>query len=486
MCLQTSSVRPYQKWNWNGNDIVHDSAIPASRPLKAKGKVIDKYQVDIRQFLTIENNSVISSALITLIEGLSDNDKLKFYKSDKGNFDFRVRKCQEFLSCITYINSKSKYDQWQFPEETWELKAGDCEDIAFLLASLLAASRISDYCIRVALGTVVNHGSKKTKQQWEHAWVMYQNEGGVWEIIEPLLFVRLEEDAKPVYATEGTSALPTEDLDIEYLPYYVFNRSHLWRVRTCDPVIKKDFQDYIQTEREYFHKFNPGFAARVHNSIFDEALEGMSWFDRQRVKATSLYIDVNTIAYDPRDHFDFAYIESSWQRIEERLKKRTLEDFALAIHAIGDFYAHSYYGYFMLKEDADTIPLYNPKKPLPADLLTYDFSKLGGLPGCEAKGKGGCKPEQIWIGKLISGQWWRWYASIPDSLQDNPDFPARRCLPDHDAVAVDGQKFDADKHKLFNEKDYNRQFAARKKAAVEHIKQVYAKWNRKRKSAKKR
>jgi hypothetical protein len=52
-------------------------------------------------------------------------------------------------------------------------------------------------------------------------------------------------------------------------------------------------------------------------------------------------------------------------------------------------------------------------------------------------------------------------------------------LPDHDAVAVDSQKYDADKHKLFSEKDYNRQFAARRKAAIEHIKQVYAKWKKK-------
>jgi hypothetical protein len=329
------------------------------------------------------------------------------------------------------------------------------------------------------LGRVINHASKKKKQGWEHAWVMYQNEGGVWEIIEPLLFVREDQNPEPVYTTIIPGANNNEELDIEYLPFYVFNRSHLWKVRTCDPVIKEGFSEYINDEREYFNKFNPGFAAKVHNSIFDEALQGMSWFNKQVVKATSLYIDVNTIAYDPRDHFDFAYVDESWQRVGERLAKGTLEAFALAIHAIGDFYAHSYYGYFMLKQGAASIPIYDPKKPLPASALRYDFSKFGKLPGCEAQGKPGFKPEDYWQGKLISGQWWRSYAAIPNDLQYSPDFPQRRCLPDHDTVAVDQDKYDPDKHKLFSKEDYERQFSARKQAAIDHIKQVYKNWKKK-------
>lgn len=478
MCLHTSPVRPYQKWNWNGSEIVHDTAIPASRKLTRKNKIIKKFPVDIREFLTIENNAVISKLIGAMVKELPDDEQVKFYKNDKGNFDFRVRKCQEFMKHITYVDANSKYDEWQFPEETWELKSGDCEDVAFILASVLSGCNISDYCIRVALGKVINHA--EDHQQWEHAWVMYQNEAGVWEIIEPLLFVK-----QALTIKSKNSALKKFNpaaLDIEYLPYYVFNKEHLWRVRNYDPVIKQDFTEYLISERNYFNKFNPGFAANVHNTIYHEALKEMSWVNRQVVIATSLYIDVNTVAYDPRDHFDFAYIDEGWQRVEKNLSTGKLTDFALAVHAIGDFYAHSYYGYFMLKTGKDKIPVYDPRKPLPAAALKYDFSALGELPGCDpSKWKKGTKSaEQLWQGKLISGQWWRWFAAIPDELQNSADFARRRCLPDHDAVAVDSQSYDPDKHKLFKTpEEYQRQYQARVNAAIEHIKQVYRVWKQK-------
>jgi hypothetical protein len=478
MCLQTSSIRPYQKWNWNGSEIVFDTSIPVSRQIIREKKTITKFPVDIREFITIENNAVIKHVINKIISVLPDAEQVKFYKNAIGNFDFRVRKCQEYLKNISYSDAKSNYDTWQFPEETLELKTGDCEDLAFMLASLIFSCGISDYCVRVALGKVINHASTGKNQHWEHAWVMYQNENGVWEIIEPLLFARQTKTKKT-----GTlpDALSPASFDIEYLPHYVFNRHHLWRVRTYDTVIRNSFKDYLTHDRNYFNKFNPGFAAQVHNTIFHEALKGMSWFDLQRVIATSLYIDVNTIAYDPRDHFDFAYVDKSWERINDRLATKSLEDFALAIHAIGDFYAHTYYGYFALDPVTNKIPVYNPANPIDPASLKYNFSTLGGLPGNKLSK---CRPgvasaEELWTGKLISGQWYRWYASIPNDIQKNDDFCTRRCLPDHDAVAVDSEKFDPAKHKLFKtQTEYKKQFDARKQAATEHIKLVYKQWKK--------
>lgn len=479
MCLQTSSIRPYQKWNWNGSEIVYDTSIPASRKLIRGKKTILKFPVDIREFISIENNAVIKSVIKKIIFDLSEDERLQFYKNEKGNFDFRVRKCQEYLKNIAYIDAKSNYDEWQFPEETLELKSGDCEDLAFTLASLILSSGISDYCVRVSLGKVINHGSTSKNQHWEHAWVMYQNENGVWEIIEPLLFTKQVTQQKTV---SRPRAINPESIDIEYIPHYVFNRHHLWRVRSDDPVLRKKFKEYLKSERDYFNKFNPGFAAQVHNSIFHEALKGMPWLEMQIVIATSLYIDVNTIAYDPRDHFDFGYIDAGWERIKNRLSTKEITDFAKAIHAIGDFYAHSYYGYFAIDAATNKIPVYNPDKPLDPSGLKYDFSNQGDLPGCKLrKCRPGVKtPEELWTGKLISGQWYRWYASIPDDIQYTDDFCTRRCLPDHDTVAVDSTKFDPAKHKLFKtQTEYKKQFDARKAAATEHIKLVYKQWKKK-------
>jgi len=56
--------------------------------------------------------------------------------------------------------------------------------------------------------------------------------------------------------------------------------------------------------------------------------------------------------YDPRDHFDNAYIEESWKQVADRLAQfrtegvRNLDLFHRAAHAIGDFYAHSSYAGF--------------------------------------------------------------------------------------------------------------------------------------------
>ncbi len=100
----------------------------------------------------------------------------------------------------------------------------------------------------------------------------------------------------------------------------------------------------------------------------------MPWFDLQKVIATSLIIDVNTIGYDPRDHFDFAFIDKGWERINERLATKSLVDFALAIYAIGDFYAHSFYSYFSFDPVVNKIPVYNPDIPISPDRLKYDFS----------------------------------------------------------------------------------------------------------------
>ncbi|MGD2066403.1 MAG: transglutaminase domain-containing protein [Candidatus Bathyarchaeota archaeon] len=66
-------------------------------------------------------------------------------------------------------------DYWQFPHETLDLKTGDCEDQAFLLASLVRATGVEAEDIFVALGMVNNQG---------HAWVIIRTQIG-WRVLEP-------------------------------------------------------------------------------------------------------------------------------------------------------------------------------------------------------------------------------------------------------------------------------------------------------------
>ena len=466
MCLQHSAVRSYQKWDWAGNDIVQDTALPIDRYIYSQGKSVYKYDVDIREFVSIENNAVIKRLVKKLINDLPAEDKIRFLQNDFGNRDFRVRCCQRYLKHFTYqptLSSKS-FDAWQYPDETITLKTGDCEDFAFLLAAMLEACDISPYCIRVALGCIYDYSAPKVKS-WDHSWVMYHDEHGSWQIIEPIQYVKHVKSTGQV-KHENVDSLQ----DIEYIPHYVFNRDHLWRVRSNDLLARRDLIDYI-TEKKFFKKFHPAFAASVHNDIFDQSLKNVSWFNLEKIKTISLYVDANTLMYDPRDHFDFAYISEGWARVKQRLASGTINDFALAAHAIADFYAHSHYGRFMIQ--GNHLPVYDPDNPTPSpEKLVYDFDKLGELPGCKSSIPNASK---YWTDRkqLISGQWYRWYASIPNVLQNKKDFKMRRCLPDHDAVAVDSPAFDAKKHKLFTADEYSLQFTARKNAAIDHIAIAY-------------
>lgn len=66
-------------------------------------------------------------------------------------------------------------DYWQFPHETLASKAGDCEDQAFLLSSLIRATGVEAEDVFVALGTINNQG---------HAWVIIRTQIG-WRTLEP-------------------------------------------------------------------------------------------------------------------------------------------------------------------------------------------------------------------------------------------------------------------------------------------------------------
>ena len=72
--------------------------------------------------------------------------------------------------------------------------------------------------------------------------------------------------------------------------------------------------------RCFWNRFDPSFAASVHNTIFDEALGDIASADAiSAMKRQSLWMDANIATYDPRDHFDNGYIEQGWQKVNERL-----------------------------------------------------------------------------------------------------------------------------------------------------------------------
>jgi hypothetical protein len=467
MCMQVSEVRPYQKWHWAGDEIVFDPTIPASRRLPTGCRRKVRYPIDIREFLGIAGNAVVKQALHRWVDALPVGDQQRFFQSRPGNFDFRAYQMRELVGKMKYIPAGRAFDAWQFPEETLALAGGDCEDLAFLLAALLEAAGISPVCIRVALGQLVVREDGQAVPR-DHAWIVYQNERGVWEIIEPLAEIsrRGARSAKPPRRTRTTRMNRT----IEYIPHFVFNSQHLWRVRNPDRAAAQSFSDYLGSRR-FWLDFKPEFAAKIHNTIFDAALRGMNTIDLLRVKAASLVVDVNVLAYDPRDHFDFAYVSEGWARVQDRLATHRLDDFALAAHAVADFYAHTVYGEFGLVQNGQLLP-YNAAAPRLATTPSYDFQSCS-LPGCTL-GAGAAAAH--WSGQLISGQWWRGYTTFPDDLQRTTDFKQyRRCLPDHDTIGVDSADYPGPTHR-YEVREYQRQFGLRYAAAVTHIAAIYGGW----------
>ncbi len=509
MCLQVSSVLRWQAWNWSGDEIIHKPVIPACRPIPGprKGK---RYPIDIREYLTTANNAVVSEKLAGLIGKLPPAQQAQFRSHTRGSFDFRVDKIAQFLGTLRYLKSynKTRYypDAWLYPDETLAQGGGDCEDLAFLLAALLMAAGVSDYCIRVALGSLLVHLPRGKVRKHDHCWVMYQNEGGVWEILEPTVLV----DRSAVAPTApGIMVAP---YPTEYVPHYVFNVDHLWLIRSPQVDPRQKFEDYCTSRQDFWSKFNPGFAAAVHETIFDAALAGRVSPDAMAaVKRRSLCLDANLATYDPRDHFDDGYIAAGWEGVRQNLARFNAdntdwESFGAAGHAIGDFYAHSSYVHFAQLQnaaaaDGQALP-YVPDAPLagtptytatpageslpPFDLTSGRFSTNYNLcPGT------GMDAANQWAGQLISGRYaqkydpkagfWEGLTSVPFSLSSAPDYEARGLLPHHNEIAVDAET-PAKDHRLYSTSPnpapddrgaFANQFRWRENTAIAHIRQAF-------------
>lgn len=488
MCLSASNVKAGAQWNWEGDTIIHDPIIEVWRTVPGTEK---KYDIDIREFISGKDNAVLRKVIGKIAEGLSGKDRDLFRSRKTQSFDLRLRAITSYISeHITYEAGGARarsFDYWMFPEETLAKGSGDCEDRAFLLASLLLASGISSYSVRVALGKIYN---QKTKTGYDHVWVMYKNESGIWMLIEPLLYTALAKEQTTRLAIKK-AAVPEET--VEYIPYYVFNDTHLWKLK--NNTVKETFETYVRS-REFWQTFNPEFAAGVHNHIFDEALAELSSADLLYVKAISLAMDVNPAIYDPRDHFDNGYIEEGWKLVQDRLAEGTLSGLARAAHAAADFYAHSSYGFFAKRVNGNLLP-YDPNNPnakfdTPPDYTQggFDLSRFSVNENKCLDSASRGKAATYWTDKkILSGRFGqpgdqaqgfleKVFISIPYAFRSAPDFALRTCLPHHNEIAVDDEK-KPDYHKLYSEQTrFAEAFRLRRATAITHIKSLYQGWAR--------
>jgi hypothetical protein len=496
MCF--SSNLKQRNWNWDGDQIIYESIVPSGRPAIGSKK---HYLVDVREFILTERNEVMHKTLNEdvrkFIEKIKYGSWEKFQKRDPGCFDYRADIISTFVAYnIKYSTSKGR-DPWQFADETLVLKYGDCEDRAFLIASMLLASGVSGYNIRVVLGKIETTYTNKMPTSHDHMWVMYKNENGDWTLLEPLLIHsgKSKEESRLSKSTIESC---------EYIPYYIFNDTHLWKINHAQntSTLKK-----IVDLKKSWSRINPKFAGEVHKSILHDALspvvnpKGQQWvlqaLDKYffHVAEFGPVVDkIDSGTYTPLEHFDNGYIEESWNLVKQRISEFNqnnddLDKFARAAHATADFYAHTSYGHFG-KTNADGLILCNPDNPTQNCTTpdytqgTFDLKKFTENKDLWKHGYDAAKKH--WAGQLISGRYaqpndtWKSFEGliiegptrIPSKLLNANDFYFRASLPHHNEIAIDSLDKPSS-HRLYADAEFKKQFHLRYDAAVRHIRKIF-------------
>ncbi|MDE2366986.1 MAG: transglutaminase domain-containing protein [Betaproteobacteria bacterium] len=232
MCFANSRVNGLRSWNWDGERIIHDSIVPSSRPVVMRQT--GGYDIDVREFLVSKDNAIMRRTLerdirefIRKLQGASWE---LFVSRDSGSFDLRAYVITEFVARKIEYRLTEGLDPWQFPDETLNLRSGDCEDRALLIASMLLASGISSFNVRVALGKFRAWFGNK-HEDTDHVWVMYKDESGKWQVIEPAAHAarsrKTGRKAGDAMDEGANKKMPRSPDSAEYIPFFIFNDVHL-------------------------------------------------------------------------------------------------------------------------------------------------------------------------------------------------------------------------------------------------------------------
>lgn len=207
-------------YNWEGDVILHDTAIEKKRYVIGRK---DPITADIREWISSRDNIIMKH----ILSGLREEHGLPVTRKP-GDFDKRAMVVWRFVTgSIEYVYDTKEYkkdDFWLFPPETCQIAKGDCEDKSFLLASLLIAGGISPFCVRVVLGKAYDTSNKAPGG---HCWPVYKNEAGRWCVLESTL------DELPSRMPEADK-LTEEKQPLRYEPLYCFNGHHLWEILPSD------------------------------------------------------------------------------------------------------------------------------------------------------------------------------------------------------------------------------------------------------------
>jgi hypothetical protein len=525
MCFPNSShIINVEKYNWAGDLIVNTPVLLSFRKVPKTNK---RYKIDVRDFIKAKGNALIDIEL-SKIRDFADKIKAyrkhreaaassKFFLSKKmGAFDFRVDVIMAAMADKFVYSKSNKEDPWLMPEETLRNNEGDCEDFAFLLASLLISSGISSYNIRVALGKVkITYSDSFTDEPKGHAWVMYKQEDGKWKVLEPTLMAGKVKKNKSEIKIEDIPTKPAKDVAaMEYIPQFVFNGDHLWVVKED----KKDQPDLMEVKSNFeddinkrWNNLDVSFNGEIHQYIIKKAIDGLPQFGELAKGFKKAFIffgpvldridNFLSIPYDPIEHFDNGYIDEGWVQVTKNIDKfkANRKDFlplCKAVHAVADFYAHTTYVHFAQVDATGKLPICDFPNLQTLTNNSIDYETDASFAGKWGVGNGQFSENALalnsnpridvvktWKGKIISGRYAQvgdhkdpieGLCPVPKIFDSDPLFFTRGAMPHHDEIAVDSGTIEK-LHLLYNDnnpddpKSYSNQFKIRRDLAIEHI-----------------
>lgn len=237
-------------FDWAGTRILQkNTVLPDKRRVFNNSDTL--VPTDLREWVTPGDREEIRRALA---ETTLPHDR------KPGSFDKRAMTVWRWVTDnIEYTEDAGEQrlvDFWQFPAETIAVRRGDCEDCAFLLGSLLIASGISSYCVRIVLGTVTQESAAAVP----HAWPVYKDETGRWCLLEATLPAGTPLDELP--SAEACASRHTGPPT--YTPILCVNSEHVWQVgqRYAVHDVGAFMARYAESKKER-HKLRLGTIAKT-------------------------------------------------------------------------------------------------------------------------------------------------------------------------------------------------------------------------------
>src|SRR5574341_1772188 len=102
MCFTLRKIAPHERWNWNGDCIIHECIVPSSRPVPGYAGKKAFYDIDVREFLLSERNEVMRRTLAddvrTFVRSTPGADWELFRSRRPGSFDHRAYLIAAFVA----------------------------------------------------------------------------------------------------------------------------------------------------------------------------------------------------------------------------------------------------------------------------------------------------------------------------------------------------------------------------------------------------